>query len=170
MREEDKKGPQTNPFPQSVWSHYRGWQPHPTVVEQIRCLSRKKTLIFGMWNVRRLPDRTGTMWSQGRIEVAASVVMPIRCAQRNPIRRWGFFEGRGKRIHILPEEATTNRRSTGVGFTIRTASVKYISVLPVRINECLMKLHILFSKSRHLTIIRVYLPTFTYSNDTKEQL
>lgn len=60
-------------------------------------------------------------------------------------------------------------RIHGVGFAIRTALIKSLSVLPVGISVCLMKLRITHSKSRHVMVISVYAPMLTSPDDTKEQ-
>lgn len=129
---------------------------------------------MGAWNVRTLLDRANTSRPERRtalvtkelqryrIDIAA--LSETRLADEGSLREEGggytfFWKGKPQaedRIH-------------GVGFTIRTALLKSIPVLPVGINECITKLRIPLSKSRHLTVISMYAHTLTSPDDAKEK-
>jgi len=52
-------------------------------------------------------------------------------------------------------------RTHGVGFAIRSSLLQQLPDLPTGINECLIKLRIALTHTRHATIISAYAPTLT---------
>lgn len=162
--------PQTNACPPSLVSLPR--------LTDSSTRGRKQTtgsnkLILGAWNVRTLLDSSNTSTPERRTALVAkelqryqidiAALSETRLADEGSLREEGggytfFWKGKPQdedRIH-------------GVGFAIRTALLTNIPVLPIGINERLMKLRIPLSKSRYLTVISAYAPTLTSPDDLKE--
>ena len=126
---------------------------------------KHKKIFPGAWNFRTLLNRTITSRPERgtalvarelqhyRVDTAAS---ETRIADEGSLREEGgdyTFPWKGK-----PQ---AEDRIHGVGFTLRTALLCSMPVLPVGINERLMKLRIPLSRIRYLAIISAYAPTLT---------
>ena len=60
-------------------------------------------------------------------------------------------------------------RLAGVGFAVRTSLPDHLASLPIGINEQLMTMRIHLANSRHMTVMSVYAPAVTHSDDAKEE-
>ena len=136
---------------------------------------KRKRIMLGAWNVRTLLNRATTSRPERGTALVAKELQRYRVdivalsgtqiADEGSLREEGgyyafFWKGKpraGDRIH-------------GVGFAIRTALLRGMSVLPDGINEHLMKLRIPLSRIKYLTIISAYAPTLTIPDDAKEQV
>ena len=133
-----------------------------------------KRIILGARNVRTLLNRTITSRPERgtalvirglqRYRVDIATLRETRIADEGFLREEG-----GVYTHFWKGKPQAEDRMHGVGFAIRTAFLRSMPVLPVGINERLMKLRIPLSKIRYLTIISAYSPTFTSPDDAKEQ-
>ena len=134
---------------------------------------KHKRIILGAGNVQTLLNRTiisrperGTVLvtrELQRYQVDIATLSETWIVDEGSLREEGgdYTSWKGK-----PQ---AEDRIHGVGFAIRTALLRSMPVLPVEINEHLMKLHIPLSKIRYLTIISDYAPTLTNPDDAKEQ-
>ena len=169
-----EKLPQTNSCPSSVWSAYRGWRIHRHSGRTTMPKGKHKRIILGAWNVRTLLNRAITSRPERgtalvarelqryRVDIAA--LSETQIADEGSLREEGgdytsFWKGKPQAEDWI----------YGVGFAIRTALLRSMPVLPVGINERLMKLHIPLSRIRYLTTISAYAPILTTPDDTKEQ-
>ena len=169
-----EKVPQTNSCPSSVWSAYRGWRTHLHSGRTTMQKGKHKTIILGAWNVRTLLNRAITSRPERgtalvtrelqcyRVDIAA--LSETWIADKGSLREEG-----GDHTFFWKGKPQAEDRIHGVGFAIRTALLVSMPVLPVGINERLMKLHISLSRIRYLTIISAYAPTLTSPDDAKEQ-
>ena len=136
--------------------------------------NQRKKLLVGAWHVRTLLDRDNAArperitaliakeLARYRIDIAA--LSETRFADEGILKEDG-----GGYTFFLCGKPEVEDRLHGVGFAIRTSLMKSIPSLPVGINERLMKRCLPLSKSHHLTIISVYAPTLTNSDETKEK-
>ena len=60
-------------------------------------------------------------------------------------------------------------RLAGVGFAVRASLLYHLASLPIGINERLMTVRIRLANGHHMTVMSVYAPTVTYSDDAKEE-
>ena len=171
MKEGLEKVPQTNAYPFNVWSAYRGWQPHPHSGRTTMQRRKPKRIFLGAWNVRTLLNRAITsrrialvVRKLQRYRVHKAALSETRIADEGSLRE----EGGGSTFFWKGKQQVEDRIH-GVGFAIRTALRKSMPVLPVGINERLMKLCIPLNRIRYLTIISAYTPTLTRPDDAKEQ-
>ena len=133
-----------------------------------------KRIILGAWNVQTLPNRTITSRPERgtalvtrelqhyRVDIAA--LRETWIADKGSLR-----EEEGDYTFFWKGKLQAEDQIQGVGFAIRTAWLRSMLVLPVGINERLMKLRIPLSRIRYLTIISTYAPTLTSPDDAKEQ-
>ena len=174
MREGVKKLPQTNACPSSVWSTYCGWRTHPHSGRTTMQKGKHKRIILEAWNVRTLLNRAFTSRPERgtalvarelqRYRVDLAALSETRIADEGSLREEG-----GDNTFFWKGKPQAEDRIHGVGFAIRTALLRSMPVLPVGINERLMKLRIPLSRIRYLTIISAYAPTLTSPDDAKEQ-
>ena len=135
---------------------------------------KHKRIILGAWNVWTLLNRTiasrperGTALvtrELQRYRVDIATLIETQTADEGSLREEGgdytfFWKGKPQAEDWIH----------GVEFAIRTALLKSMPVLPVGINEHLMKLCIPLSRIRYLTIISIYAPTLKSLDDAKEQ-
>ena len=134
---------------------------------------KHKRIILGAWNVRTLLNRAITSRPE------RGTVLVARELQRYRVDIAALCETRIADEGSLREEVgdytfwkrkpQAEDRIHGVRFAIRIALLRSIPVLPVGINERLMKLRIPLSRIRYLAIISAYAPTLTIPDDAKEQ-
>ena len=152
---------------------YCSWWTHPHSGRTTMHKGKHKRIILGAWNVQTLLNRPttsrperGTALVTRKLQhywVDIATLSETRIANEGSLREEGggytfFWKGKlqADQIH-------------GVGFAIRTSLLRSMPVLPVGINEHLMKLCIPLSRIRYLTIISAYAPTLTSLDDAKEQ-
>ena len=99
-----------------------------------------------------------------RYGVDIAALSETRIANEGPLREEG-----GDYTFFWKGKPQAEDQIHGVGFAIRTALLRSMPVLPVGINEHLMKLRIPFSRIRYFTIISTYTLTLTSLDDAKEQ-
>ena len=84
------------------------------------------------------------------------------------------LEGQGQlkesfQAHVfLVWEKPVGHREAGVAFAISSTIVSKLPKLPHGISERLIHLRIPLAKDRYLSMINVYAPTMTYTNEEKE--
>ena len=127
------------------------------------------------WNVRTLLDRTtnsivrpprrtaliASELNRYKIDIAA--LSETRLPDEGSLTEVGAgytFFWRG-----LPEE---DQRIHGVGFAIKSALLPKLPESPVGVNERIMTLRIPLVSNRHATIVSVYAPTLTSTEDIKD--
>ena len=60
-------------------------------------------------------------------------------------------------------------RLAGVDLAVRTSLLKHLASLPIGINERLMTMRIRLANGRHMTVMSVYAPAVTHSDDAREE-
>ena len=135
---------------------------------------KHKRIILRTWNVRTLLNRAitsrperGTVLVTRELQrywVDIAALNETRIADEGSLREEGgdytiFWKGKPQAEDWIHS----------VGFAIRTALLRSMPVLPVGINERLMKLCIPLSRIRYLTTNSAYVPTLTSPDDAKEQ-
>ena len=129
---------------------------------------------MGAWNVRTLLDRTGTLRPERRTALVAKELQRYRIdiaalSETRLADEGSLKEEGGGYTFFWKGKPQAEDRIHDVGFAIRTALLKNTPALPVGINKRLMKVRIPLSKIRYLTVVRVYAPTLTSPDETKEQ-
>lgn len=129
---------------------------------------------MGAWNVQTLLDRAGTTRPKRRMvlvnrELKRYKVDITELSETQFADEGSLKEESGQYTFFWKGKSQAEDSIHGVGFAIRSALLKSISVLPVWISEYLIKLHVPLCMSRHLTIISAYTPTLTSSDDNKQQ-
>ncbi|XP_045101450.1 uncharacterized protein LOC123498409 [Portunus trituberculatus] len=126
----------------------------------------------GAWNIRTLQDvantsrperRTALVCKElARFNVDVAALSKTRLPEEGNIREAGtgytiFWRGKA------PEEPRTH----GVGFAIRSQLVQQHNLAPKAINERLMTVRIPITRDSQLTLISVYAPTLTSTDEDK---
>ena len=165
-----EKVPQTNACPSSCC----GWRTHPHSSRTTMQKGKHKRIILGAWNVRTLLNRAinsrperGTAHVVRELQcywVDIAALSETRIADEGSLREEG-----GDYTFFQKGKPQAEDRIHGVGFAIRTALLRSMTVLSVGINKRLMKLHIPLSRIRYLIIISAYAPTLTSPDNAKEQ-
>ena len=108
-----EKVPQTNAYPSSIWSAYRGWRTHPHSDRTTMQKGKHKRIILGAWNVWTLLNRTITSRPERgtalvarelqryRVDIAA--LSETRIADEGPLREEGGW------LHLLERKAASRR-------------------------------------------------------------
>lgn len=65
-------------------------------------------------------------------------------------------------------KAKDEERIHGVGLASKTSVLKQLPDLPTSVNERLMKFRFPLNRTRHVTLISAYVPTFTSSDEVKK--
>ena len=60
-------------------------------------------------------------------------------------------------------------RLAGVGFAVRASLLNHLASLPIGINERLMPMRIRLANGHHMTVMSIYAPAVTYSDDAREE-
>ena len=141
-------------------------------------IKQKKTaqvsyITFGAWNVRTLLDRKkanrpmrrtaliAKELARYRIDIAA--LSETRLADEGQCQESAgytfFWIGKGEK----------EKREAGVGFAIKTKLLSKLDGPPKGINERLMTVRLPLLKKRFVTIISVYAPTMTNTDDKIEK-
>lgn len=116
-----------------------------------------------MANTSRPERRTALVCKElARFNVDVAALSETRLPEEGNIREAGtgytiFWKGKA------PEEP----RIHGVGFAIRSQLVQQHNLAPKAISERLMTVRIPITRDRHLTLISVYAPTMTSTDDDK---
>ena len=175
MRKGLEKVPQTLPVSHISWPVYLDWRE-----SHLRGRKNKKqnikvsSLALDAWNVRTLLDRhtanrperrtalVATELKRYNIDIAA--LSETRLAEEGQLTEVGatytfFWIGK----------STDERREAGVGFAIKTKLVKQLAGPPKGINDRLMSVRLPLHKKRFATIISVYAPTMTNSENVIEK-
>ena len=132
---------------------------------------KKKHMInFGCWNIRTLSDtnlenrparRTALISAElNRYGIDIAALSETRLPDSDQLVEVGngfTFFWKGK--------PAIERREAGVGFAIRTEIVQKLEDHPIGINERLMTLRLNLGKDRFATILSVYAPTLTSSEE-----
>lgn len=137
-----------------------------------RHIIRKHELKFGCWNVRTLSDtnadnrparRTALVAAElNRYGIDIAALSETRLPDSDQLVEVGSgytFFWKGK--------PANERREAGVGFAIRSKLVNKLEEHPVGINERLMSLRLSLGNGRFATILSVYAPTMTCSEESK---
>ena len=132
---------------------------------------RRQLLTIGQWNVRTLLDREGANRPERRTALVAmelakynidiAALCETRFSESGSLNdlEYSFF-WRGK-----PEG---ERREAGVGFDIKKDIVTQLTEMPRPIRDIIMTMRLSLSKDNFATIISVYAPTMTNSDENKE--
>ena len=135
---------------------------------------KHKRIILGAWNVRTLLNRPTTSRPERGTALVTRKLQHYWVDIATLSETWIANEGSlreegGGYTFFWKGKPQAEDQIYGVGFAIRTALLRSMPVLPVGINEHLMKLCIPLSRIRYLTIISAYAPTLTSLDDAKEQ-
>ena len=124
---------------------------------------KHKRIILGAWNVRTLLNRATTSRPERGTALVArelqhywvdiAALSETRIADEGSLREEG-----GDYTFFWKGKPQVEDRIHGVGFAIRTALLRSMSVLPVGINDHLMKLHIPLSRIRVRSQLSVLTP------------
>ena len=132
---------------------------------------KKHGLTFGTWNVRTLLDnesreerRTaliGRTLRKYHVDIAA--LSETRLAEESSMEEVGagytyFWKGK-------PDGAP---RTGGVGFAIRTSLTRDLESLPRGVSDRIMVLRLKLNQDCYATIVSVYAPTMTHTDESKD--
>ena len=108
-----------------------------------------------LWLPKNYHDTTSTLQPEARIGLQREGSL------KEPVSGYTFF-WKGK--------AMDEDRVHGVGLAIKSSLMKQLPILPIGVNERLMKLRLPLVHNRYATIISAYAPTLTSPEKTIEQL
>ena len=129
--------------------------------------------MIGAWNVRTLMDsetknrperRTALIAKElSRYNIDIAALSETRLADTGEITEQGqgytfFWSGK----------AADERREAGVGFAIRSSLIRSLESLPKGISDRLMTMRLPLEQNNYISLISVYAPTMTYSDEEKE--
>ena len=146
---------------------------HPICGRNNKEKKRKHHLVIGAWNVRTLLDRDSTTRPERRTALVAHELARynIDIAALSETRFAGTGEitehGQGYTF-FWSGKAADERRESGVGFAVRTSLIRSLESLPKSINDRLMTMRLPLQHNNFITLISVYAPTMTYSDEEKE--
>ena len=131
---------------------------------------KKIILTVATWNVRTMLD--GDSRPERRTAIIAKELerYNIDIAALQETRIEGKGQIRESKYTIYWIGKTQGRRDAGVAFAVKNNIASRLSQLPTGISERIMSLRIPIGKERYLSLICVYAPTMTYSEDDKRSL
>ena len=130
--------------------------------------------MLSSWNVRTLHDSDHSTCPERRTALVARELKRYRIdiAALSETKLPG--EGQLTEVHagytfFWSGKAEQERCEAGVGFAIRTSLLPKLDTLPHGINERIMTVRLALSLSQYATIISVYAPTMTHTDESKEK-
>ena len=132
------------------------------------------SLALGAWNVRTLLDRDTANRPERRTALVAAELkrynIDIAALSETRLAEEGQLTEVGAAYTFFwIGKSTDERREAGVGFAIKTKLVKQLAGPPKGINDHLMSVRLPLHKKRFATIISVYAPTMTNSENVIEK-
>ena len=144
----------------------------------VRCQAKKPSTRFtplnvGAWNVRTLLDREASNRPDRRTalvakEIARYGIDIVALSETRFAGQGQLSEASSGYTFFWSGKEDTERRESGVGFAIRDSLLKGMKSLPVGVNDRMMSMRLPLRGKQHLTLISVYAPTMTHTDENKE--
>lgn len=131
-------------------------------------------LAIAAWNVRTLLDNANSARSDRRTALVASELerynIDIAALSETRFAAEGQLTEKGAGYtYFWSGRKLEERRESGVGFPIKSNSVKNIESLPKGVNDRLMVMHLPLSDKKHATLVGAYASTVTNPDEVKDK-
>lgn len=133
---------------------------------------KKLRLVFGNWNVRTLYDSDASACPERRTALVARELLRygIDVAALSETK----LSGEGQLSEQVPGytffwmgKSEDDRREAGVGFAVKTCLLSKLDGQPRGISERIMVMRLCLARGQYATLLSVYAPTMTHTEDSK---
>jgi len=139
-----------------------------TVKKQLGC---QKQLYLTEWNVRTLIDRATSNRPERQTASITKELsryrVDIAALSETCLASYGSLVD-GQYTFFWSGKSKEERRDSGVGFSIRNTIMHLLKEDPSPVSDRIMSMRLPLKKNAYATIVSVYAPTMTNSEDTKE--
>ena len=136
--------------------------------------SKSIVLNLGAWNVRTLMDNPKSKRPERRTALVAKELarynIDIAALSETRLEDTGLLEEKSIGYTFFwSGRSNKERRTSGVGFAIKSNIANKLTKQPTGLNDRLMTLNIPLSRKKNATLISAYAPTMTNDDETKDK-